>query len=174
MKAAMTRQRFTERKIVLLSAVQLATALALLPNLPLDPAYPLEVVVRERVKGRKLDQNALYWAGPLRDIADQAWLDGKQFTAETWAHFFKREFLPEDELVPDGGVPAVLVNRPIVEGLSKDKYAKWDFTPDGERILVGSSTQLTIRGFALYLEQVIAFGASLGVQFSASPNEGRP
>ena len=46
-------------------------------------------------------------------------------------------------------------------------------TLDGGQHLVGSTTQLTVRGFSDFLEQVFAFGSSLGVQFSANPNEGK-
>jgi hypothetical protein len=150
------RQKFAERKLYLVGETQRDLLIALARNLPIDPVTPLEVVIRERVKVRKPDQNALMWAGPLRDIAEQAWLDGKQFTAETWAYFFKREFLPEDDQA---------------EGLVKDGYRKWAHTPDGERILVGSTAQLTVRGFSQYLEQIHAFGANLGVRFSAPPQK---
>lgn len=154
----MSRPEYKERVITLVSEVQRGTLLALLPNLPIDPSKPIEVVIREKKKVRKLDQNALYWVGPLRDISEQAWLDGKQFSAETWAFFFKKEFLPEDD---DQDIAI----------LAKDGYQKWDFTPDGERFLSGSSTQLTVFGFSQYLEKIMAFGANLGVKFSASKNE---
>ena len=163
MTAAMTRQKFAERKIVLLGDVQLRTALALLPNLPLDPAYPLEVVVRERQTARGLDANARMWVGPLKDIASQAWVAGRQHSDVIWHEHFKDQYLPED------GTPESLPEN----GLVKDGYRKWDWKLDGTRMLVGSTTELTKRGFALYMTEVEAFGANLGVQFSASPNEGR-
>lgn len=153
------RQKFAERKLYLVGETQRDSLIALVRNLPLDPVAPLEVVIRERVKARKLDQNALYWAGPLKDIADQAWLDGKQFTAETWAHFFKREFLPEDD-------------DQELATLAKEGFRKWEVGPDGERVLTGSTTQLTVRGFSQYLEHILAFGANLGVRFSAPPQGG--
>ena len=120
-------------------------------NLPLDPLRPLEIVVREEQKKRKLDQNALMWAGPLRDIAEQAFSEERQYSAEVWAEFFKRELLPEDydpELCMEG-------------------YQKWDIDPGGQRVLVGSTKQLTVKGFAQYLEQIYVFGAHRGVHFSA-------
>lgn len=150
------RPKFSERKLYMVSEQVRETLAALVRNLPVDADKPLEVVVRERVKGRKLDQNALYWGGPLRDISEQAWLDGKQFSAETWAHFFKKEFLPEDMPTPE-------------DGTVKDGYRKWEYAPDGDRVLIGSTTQLTVSGFSQYLEAVHAFGANLGVQFSAAP-----
>ena len=56
--------------------------------------------------------------------------------------------------------------------LCKEGYIKWDVDPLGERVLVGSTTQLTVRGYSDYLEQVHVLGAEMGVQFHANPNEG--
>lgn len=147
---ALTRQPFAVRKLLLRGAEQVERAIALLRSVPIDPAKPLEVVVREEVKARKLDQNALMWAGPLKDIAEQAWVDQRQHSELIWHEHFKREFLP-DEYDPE---------------LCKDEsYRKWAEGIDGEPVLVGSTTDLTVKGFAQYLEQVYAFGANLGVEF---------
>jgi len=145
----MTRQPFATRRIRLVSPVQRDTALSLLRNVPLDADKPLELIVREEVKARKPDQNALMWAGPLKDIADQCWVEGRQFSAEVWHGYFKAQFLPE-EFDPE---------------LCKEGYRKWDIDPAGERVLIGSTTQLTVKGFAQYLTQIQAFGAHQGVEF---------
>lgn len=153
----MIRPKFAQRRLLLRGAEQVDRAIALLRNVPLDPAKPLEVLVREEVKARKPDQNSLYWAGPLRDIAEQCWTDDRQFSAEVWHSYFKRQFLPED-YDPD---------------LCKtEHYRKWDYGPDGEPELVGSTTDLTIKGFAQYLEQIHAFGANMGVEFHEAPRSG--
>jgi hypothetical protein len=153
----MKRQKFEQRKILLRAELQRQGAIALINNLPLDADKPLEIVVREEVKGRKLDQNALMWVGPLADIAEQAWVEGRQFSAEVWHEHFKRAYLPE-EIDPE---------------LCKEGYRKWDYTPAGERVLVGSTTDLTVKGFAQYLTQVEADGANMGVQFHVNPNDAR-
>lgn len=153
----MMRQPFATRKFRLVGELQLRTLMALLPNLPQDPVKPLEIVIREEVKARKPDQNALMWVGPLADIAEQAYVNGRTYSAEVWHQYFKAEFLPE-EFDPE---------------LCKEGYQKWDFKPNGERVLIGSTTELTVKGFAQYLEQVFAYGASVGVQFHSSPNEQR-
>lgn len=146
------RQRLhNPRTFLLVGASQQAAAQTFLANLPLDADEPLEVVVRERVKPRKMSQNALMWVGPLADIAEQAWVHGKRFTAEAWHEHFKREFLPE-EFDPE---------------LCLDGYVKWQITPRGDRALVGSTTMLTVKGMAQYLQQVEAAGAELGVEFRA-------
>lgn len=153
----MSRSKFNTRTIRLVSPQQIHTAVALIPNLPVDPDRPLEIVIREEKKVRSMDANSRMWAGPLKDIAEQAWVSGRQFSAEVWHEHMKREYLPEDD-------------DPEIHILAKDGYRKWDIDPAGNRILVGSTTQLTKIGFARYLQQVEAFGSNLGVQFSVIPD----
>ena len=157
----MKRPPFQTRTFRLVGTDQRARLIALVENLPIDFAKPLEVVIREEKKARNLDQNALYWAGPLRDIADQAWVDGRQYSAEVFHEYFKREFLPD----PD--------RADCDDSHIKDGFAKWARTPKGTNVLIGSTTGLTVRGMAAYLEQVYAYGASLGVQFSDSNDAAR-
>jgi hypothetical protein len=145
------RPKFLTRKFHLIGEAQRDLALACLRSVPIDVAFPIEVIFRELMKVRSLDANAAYWAGPLRDISEQAWVQGKQYSAEVWHEQFKREYLPDE--------PS--------EELCKAHYRKWDYLPAGDRVLVGSTTQLTVKGFALFMQSVEAFGASLGVQFSA-------
>lgn len=146
----MTRQKFEQRRILLRAAEQVERAIAALRAAPVDHLKPLEFLLREEVRARKPDQNALMWAGPLRDIAEQVWIGQRQYSAEVWHEHFKVEFLPE-EYDPD------LCKR--------EDYRKWDFGPGGDRILVGSTTDLTVKGFAQHLDQIHAFGANQGVEF---------
>lgn len=149
------RAPFAPRRFIVSDTAIRDRAAAALANMPVDPLRPLEIVVREQVKQRGHDANALMWAGPLKDIAEQAWLEGRQYSAEVWHHYFKVQFLPEQydaELCLEG-------------------YVKWQFDPAGERVLVGSTKQLTVKGMSQHIEQVHAFGAHLGVVFHANPNE---
>lgn len=149
------RAQYPTRRFRLVGEAQREAAIAALRNAPLDPEYPIECLLREEVKARKLSQQALMWAGPLADIAEQGYVDGRTFTAEVWHEHFKREFLPE-------------TYDPYL--CKREDYRKWDYTPKGQRVLVGSSTDLTIRGFALYLKQIEAYAqVELGVQLHASP-----
>lgn len=144
--------KFITRNIILLDDARRSIAIAAVTNAPAG----IECVLREPVKVRKQDQNSLYWAGPLKDIANQAWLCGQKYADIVWHEHLKREFLP-DEDDPD---LAMLVKSP-------EKYRKWAAMPNGVGVCIGSTTELTVKGFSLYLEQVHAFGASLGVLFSA-------
>jgi len=148
----MKRPQFITRTILLVGNMQAETAKQVISNAPIDPVKPLEIVIREQQKKRKQDQNALMWSGVLKDIAEQAWVNGRTYSAEVWHEWAKKEFLPEE----------------YVEGLTKDGYKKYGFSPNGERVLVGSTTQLTVKGFSEYLEKLIAYGASLGVMFSTN------
>ena len=148
----MKRARFPTRKILVVSPAQLSTAAAVLKTVPVDAANPIEIRIGEQVKGRNKDQNALMWAGPLRDIANQAYVNGQTYSIDVWHEHFKREFLPEEADIE----------------LTREGYQKWRYLPSGERILKASTGDLTTKGFSVYLEQICAYGASLGVQFGVS------
>lgn len=151
-----TRPKFMTRMIFLIGPTQKAIAESAVHNAPEDADRPLCVTIKEVTKARTLDQNAALWAGPMRDVSEQAWVEGRQYGAETWHEYFKRKYLPEDD-------------DPELETLAKEGYRKWDIDPDGDRVLVGSTTQLTVRGMAQYITQIEAYGAGLGVQFHVRP-----
>lgn len=66
-----------------------------------DAGKPLAISVAEHKSKRSIEQNKRYWA-MLHEIASGAWLGGKQYSAEAWAEYFKREFIGSEEL-PGGG-----------------------------------------------------------------------
>jgi len=144
------RTEYLAKTIRLVGKTQIDTAINAIQNAPIDTERPLEVIIREEQKGRSLSANALMWAGPLNDIATQAWVHGRQYSALIWHEYFKEKFLPD---FPD---PAQV----------KDGYKKYEETPDGKRILIGSTQKLTKHGFNLYIESIYAYGADLGVRFS--------
>lgn len=156
----MNREKYPTRKIRLVGNIQLETAISILQNAPLDANKPLEMVLREEVKPRKADQNSLMWSCQLKCISDQAYVNGRTYSPEVWHEHFKEMFLPETFQSPEHQAEIV-----------KEGYRKYDISPSGKRILVGSTTELTIKGFAIYLQQVEAFGANLGAIYSANPNE---
>jgi len=145
----MMRQKYPTRRFLIRSEVQKKAVCQAVGHLPEDDEKPIEVVIREQQNRRKTDQNALMWAGALKDISEQVYTDGRTYDSETWHEFFKRKFLPEE----------------FDDELTKEGYEKWAYLPDGDRVLKGSTTQLTVKGFAWYLEQIYAFGAEYGVMF---------
>ena len=143
-----------QRIFILRNKVVLKTAVNAINNLPIDETRPFEVVIMPHSKKRNRDQNALAWAGLLKDFEQQAYFEGRTFSSAIWHEHLKREFLPEvaEELI------------------TSNDYVKWSYLPDGERILTGSTTKLSVKGFSQYLDQCYCFGADLGIQFTAKPN----
>lgn len=101
---------------------------------------PLRVIVTSEERKRNAEQNKFYWGALLRDIADQAWVDGRQFSKDTWHEFFARKFgVCEDVTLPDG---EVIVRRK-------------------------STTTMSVHEFSEYMNQVQAHAAAeLGVEFA--------
>lgn len=101
---------------------------------------PLRVIVTSEERKRNAEQNRFYWGVALRDIAEQAWVDGKQFDKDTWHEFFARKFgVCEDVTLPDG---EIVVRRK-------------------------STTQMSVGEFSEYMNQVQAYAArELGVEFA--------
>ena len=148
------RDIYPRRIIRIVGQSQKDICQTLIDNLPIDTAKPICVTIGEETKIRKLDQNSLMWARTLQDISRQAYVEGRTYSPEIWHEYFKREYLP---------------NEYDIE-LTKENYRKWDIDPKGAPILVGSTTQLTIKGFAQYLTEIEAHGASLGVEFTVREN----
>ncbi|WP_186211287.1 recombination protein NinB [Burkholderia gladioli] len=104
-----------------------------------DRGEPLRVIVTAEERQRNAAQNRLYWGAILRSIAEQAWVEGRQFNKDAWHEYFARLYGVSDELT----------------------------LPDGEIILRRKSTsQMSVGEFSTYLNQIQAYAANtLGVEF---------
>lgn len=100
---------------------------------------PLEVSVSEAGAKRSIQQNRRYWQ-LISHIAENAWIDGKQYGKETWHEFFARRFGIMKEIV----------------------------LPDGEITLRRESTsEMDVETFQNYLLRIEAYAAQeLGVEFA--------
>lgn len=79
---------------------------------------PLEVIVCPWRRQRTQAQNRKYWA-VLNEIAEHAWVDGKQYAAEVWHEEFKRRFIGMADL-PFGGAAGISTT-----GLSASEFAEY-------------------------------------------------
>lgn len=105
----------------------------------IDRGRPLRVIVTEDEKKRTSEANRFYWGAVLTTIAEQAWVDGRQFSKDVWHEHFARLYLPHTEIV-----------TPYGEIVSRRK----------------STTELTVSEFSEYLQRVQSDAASsLGVIF---------
>lgn len=67
-----------------------------------DSKKPLAVTVMHYKPRRTDAQNARLHA-MLQEIAAQAWVDGKQYSAAAWKEFYRRQFLPVERVELPGG-----------------------------------------------------------------------
>lgn len=66
-----------------------------------DAGTPLACSIAEHKAKRNTKQNRLYWA-LLNDISANAWVDGKQYSADAWHEWAKQRFIGCEE-TPGGG-----------------------------------------------------------------------
>ena len=112
---------------------------------------PWQVDIGPEKKVRSLSANARYWAGTLKDIERDATYEGQHYRAELWHEHASELFLPDEA---DFDFDENHVTNP-------NKYRKWEYPPMlKHRRLIGSTTQLTVKGFAVYQERVEAYFAS--------------
>jgi hypothetical protein len=148
-----------DRTIVLTGKPQADAAISCILNnykAMADSGHPMAARMYEHKDTRTLEQQSLMWIR-LSEISAQAWVGGRQFDADTWHCYAKKQFLPEE----DGPTK-----------FARKGYRKWTILPSGERELYGSTTQLTTAGMAEYMTALMAYGSTeLGVMFSATPRE---
>lgn len=147
------RDKFKEIVIKLDSKAVVDELIVILPDLPIDEENPLQVVIREAVHPRTLEQNKLYHA-IASDISEQVWIGKKKYLPDVWCHYLKELFLPE-------------LAEP---GITKAGYKKWMQSLTGERILNGSTTDLKIRGMTEFISKITLYASEHGVVFSDQEN----
>ena len=121
-------------------------------NLPVDSESPIQIVISEEVKKRSIDSNALMWKR-IGEISSQGWINKRQYSKECWHKYLKDNEMPEEVELKDGTI-----------------CSKWIEQIDGSMETI-STTELSARFFSKYITIIEAFGAGLGVLFSANPRE---
>jgi len=70
-----------------------------------EKGQPLRIVVTAEERRRTSEANRYYWGVVLRDIADQAWVQGRQFDKDTWhAYFADVHGVKVEITLPDGRI----------------------------------------------------------------------
>ena len=75
---------------------------------------PLAVTVGPEKTKRSIQANAYYWGVTLKQIAEQVWIGGRQFSADVWHEEFKDRFAPRIDK-PLGGSTAISSTLMTVE-----------------------------------------------------------
>ncbi len=129
---------------------QRTTLINKLISIPLDD--PIQVTIGNKIKARGLDQNGLMWKR-IGEISAQGWINKRQYHKDCWHKYLKDNEMPEEVELKDGTI-----------------CSKWIEQIDGSMETI-STTELSSRFFSKYITIIEAFGAGLGVMFSANPRK---
>lgn len=111
----------------------------------LEEGLCLAVKVMELEDARTIQQNRYYWGVVLKEISEQAKINGLGATEDGWHLFFKRKFL---------GYTFKKVKLPGAKRPSVTRELR-------------STTGLSVKKMSVYLEQIIACAVTdFGVMFS--------
>lgn len=84
---------------------------------------PLRIIVTSGERKRNNQANRFYWGAVLRNIAEQAWVNGQQFSAEVWHEHYARKFgVCEDVTLPSG---EVIVRRKSTTDMSEKEFSEY-------------------------------------------------
>jgi hypothetical protein len=101
-----------------------------------DQGEPLRIEVTQRGDKRSVEQNRRLHA-LLSEIAEQAWVNGRQFDMETWKEHFRRSLIGTEEInLPDG--------TRIERGISTTTLSVSEFTSFMDRIEQYAAEQLGV------------------------------
>lgn len=82
---------------------------------------PLRIIVTSEEKKRNNEQNKRLWGYLYKTIAEQAWVDGRQFSKEVWHEHFARMFgVCEEMILPDG---EIITRRKSTTEMSVGEFA---------------------------------------------------
>ena len=105
----------------------------------------VRILAEEAEDDRSVQQNRFMWGVVLKEIAEQARVNGDQFVADAWHELFKRQFLGYE------------IRRTKVAGRKRKLVTRH----------LRSTAGLKVKPMSKYLEQVMAFAVTdLGVRFS--------
>ena len=79
-----------------------------------NPNSAYRITVKQWRESRSLSQNALYWKW-MTELSKQAKVNGKVFSAEVWAEFFKKYYCPDK-----------LIDMPLGEPVTVKSTTKLD------------------------------------------------
>ncbi|MGO4278228.1 recombination protein NinB [Cupriavidus sp. RAF20_2] len=68
-----------------------------------EKGTPIRLIVTADERRRTNESNRYYWGVVLRDIAEQAWVDGRQYDKDTWHEYFADLYgVKTEKQLPDG------------------------------------------------------------------------
>ncbi|CAB3730768.1 recombination protein NinB [Paraburkholderia rhynchosiae] len=89
----------------------------------IDRGTPLRLIVTTEERRRTPEANAFYWGVVLRGIAEQAWVNGNQFSADTWHEYYAEQYCPRVEVTLPTG--EIFSRRKSTSDMSQKEFADY-------------------------------------------------
>lgn len=104
----------------------------------IEKGTPLRVIITSEERRRTKEQNARYWSrAVLGTIAEQAWVEGSQFSEEVWHEELAEMFCPRVEFVLPNG--EIFSRRKSTSEMSVQEFSEYV-----QRVEVYAATQLQV------------------------------
>lgn len=105
----------------------------------------VRLVAEEAEDDRSIQQNRFMWGVVLKEMSEQAQINGQRWAAEAWHELGKRQFLGYE------------FKKTVIAGRKRKTVSK----------VLRSTTRLSVKRMSEYLEKLMAFAVTdLGVTFS--------
>lgn len=89
----------------------------------IERGTPIRLIVTTEERRRTIEANAHYWGYVLRTIAEQAWVNDQQFTADTWHEYYANLYCPKVEVVLPTG--EIFSRRKSTSEMSQKEFADY-------------------------------------------------
>ena len=104
----------------------------------------VSLVAQREEDAKTVQQGKFLWGVVYKEMSEQASIGGQKYSAAAWHELCKRQFLPRVKKV----IRVAGKKRPVVT------------------TTIGTTQGIGIRKMSAYIEECLAFGVDLGVQFS--------
>lgn len=89
----------------------------------IERGTPIRLIVTTEDRRRTLEANAHYWGYVLRTIAEQAWVNEQQFSADTWHEYYANLYCPKIEIVLPTG--EIFTRRKSTSEMGQKEFAEY-------------------------------------------------
>jgi hypothetical protein len=102
-----------------------------------DAGTPMRIIATTAEKKRNREQNARLWGYLYSTIAEQAWVDGRQYDKDQWHLYFAKKYGIFDEVeIPGGEI--------ITRRVSTSKMNVGEFSEYMQKIEAEAATELGV------------------------------
>lgn len=89
----------------------------------IERGTPIRLIVTTEERRRTPEANAFYWGVVLRTISEQAWVNGNQFTPDTWHEYYAEQYCPRVEVTLPSG--EIFSRRKSTSDMTQKEFADY-------------------------------------------------